>query len=87
MQSLILEKRWEAFIQKQNMLLDTSDKSEFWKSPMSKVPSDNMLAKCFLTGFLSYERLYLHEMANFPVGESISFDHTFKIAFNIGKSP
>ena len=52
------------------MLSDTSDKDEFWKSPMSKVPSDNMLAKRFLTGFLSCERLYLHEMANVPVGES-----------------
>ena len=69
------------FYTKKDMLSDTSDKGEFWKSPMSKVPSDNMLAKCFLTGFLSYERLYLHEMANVPVGESISFDHTSKSCF------
>jgi len=28
--------------------------------------------------------MYLQEMANIPIGESISFDHTFKIASNIG---
>ena len=82
-ESLILEKRWDA-LSKKDMLSDTSDKGEFWKSPMSKVPSDNMLAKCFRTDVFSNERLYLHEMANVTVGESISFDHTSKIASNIG---
>ena len=66
------------------MLSDASAKIDFFESPMSNVPSDNMLAKCFLTGFLSHEKMYLCEMANVPVGESISFDHTFKIALNIG---
>ena len=84
MESLILEKRWECFVQKQDMLSDASTKIDFFESPMSNVPSDNMLAKCFLTGFLSHEKVYLCEMANVPVGESISFDHTFKIASNIG---
>ena len=42
-----------------------------------------MLAKCFLTGFLLHEDLYLQEMASIPIGKSISFDHTFKIASNI----
>ena len=51
---------------------------------MSNSPSNNMLAKCFLTGFLWHEDLYLQEMASIPIGESISFDHRLKIACNIG---
>ena len=51
---------------------------------MSNSPSNNMLAKCFITGFLWHENVYLQEMASIPIGESISFDHTFKIASNIG---
>ena len=51
---------------------------------MSNTPSNNMLAKCFFVGFLWHENTHLQEMANMPIGNSISFDHTFKIASNIG---
>ena len=86
MESLIIERCWECFARKQDMLLTRKDDSDhdFWKSTMSNSPSNNMLAKCFLTGFLWHEDLYLQEMASIPIGESISFDHTFKIASNIG---
>ena len=84
MESMILEKRWEHFCKKQDLLSVVSDDGDFWKSPMSNTPSNNMLAKCFLVGFLWHENTYLQEMANIPIGNSISFDHTFKIASNIG---
>ena len=86
MESLIIEGRWECFVRKHDMLLARKDDSDhdFWKFIMSNSPSNNMLAKCFLTGFLCHEDLYLQEMASIPIGESISFDHTFKIASNIG---
>ena len=87
MESLIIERRWECFVRKQDMLLAGKDDSDhdFWKSTMSNSPSNNMLAKCFLTGFCGM-KIYIYKkcMANIPIGESISFDHTFKIASNIG---
>ena len=99
-ESFILERRWECYINKQNILKatkktllsndddstneDSSIKSNFWKSPTSNAPSNNILAKCFLAGFLQNEQLYLQEMEAIPIGEYISFDHTFKVASNIG---
>ena len=43
-----------------------------------------MRTKCFLCGFLQDEHLYLKEMTTIPTGKSIRFDHTFKVAANIG---
>ena len=39
---------------------------------------------CFLAEFLNHEKYYLKEMTCIPVSETISFDHTFKVAMNIG---
>ena len=99
-ESFILERWWECYINKQNILKatkktllsndddstneDSSIKSNFWKSPTSNALSNNILAKCFLAGFLQNEQLYLQEMEAIPIGEYISFDHTFKVASNIG---
>ena len=49
-------------------------------------PSNDIIAKVVLTKFLKDEWLYLAEITSVPVGESISFDHTFKVAANIGFS-
>ena len=90
MESLILEKRWECFAKKQELLAVNKQTqascsyTEFLASSMSQSPSNDVLSKCFLTRFLQHEELYLHEMEAIPVTESISFDHTFKIASNIG---
>jgi len=81
METLILERRWQTFSRKQELL---SNKDEFWASSMSKSPSNDILVKCFLAGFLRNENTYLHEMTSIEIGKSISFDHTFKIASNIG---
>lgn len=38
----------------------------------------------FLARFLQDKQVYLKEMMAVPTGETISFDHTFKVAANIG---
>ena len=62
------------------------DYKEFSASPMSQTPSNDikLLSKYFIAGFLQNEKFYLNEMIAIPVTESISFDHTFKVAANIG---
>lgn len=47
-------------------------------------PSNDVIAKVVLAKFLKDEKLYLAEITSIAVGESISFDHTFKVAANIG---
>ena len=90
MESLILEKRWESFVRKQQLLAIKQNiqvscsYNDFLASNMSQSRSNDALSKCFLTSFLQHEELYLREMVNIPVTESISLDHTFKIASNIG---
>lgn len=34
--------------------------------------------------FFKFEQLYVQELTSIPCSESISFDHTFKVAANIG---
>ena len=91
MESYILERRWETHARQldlhalhQKMMQQTQTKTEFLQSTLSKAPSNDMLSKCFLSGFLEQEKMYLNEMAAVTVTKSISFDHTFKIASNIG---
>ena len=62
MESLIIKRRWECFVRKQDMLLAKKDDSDhdFWKSTMSNSPSNNMLAKCFLTGFCGM-KIYIYK--------------------------
>ena len=90
METLIIEKRWETFVKKQYLrTLSTETQvscnyDEFLTSPMSQTPSNDILSKCFIAGFLQNEELYLNEMIAIPISESISFDHTFKVASNIG---
>ena len=91
MESLILERRWETFARQQQMIeahkLMTKQNptiSNFLDSQLSKSPSNDILSKCFIAKFLQDEPLYLREMVTVPCGNSISFDHTFKTAANIG---
>ena len=85
-ESLILEQRWEHFARQQDIydhMLNTSS-INFFDMPLSKSPSNDILSKAFLANFLENEQLYLSEMINIPIEEAISFDHTFKVAANIG---
>ena len=51
---------------------------------ISDTPSNDILRKCFLAQFLELEHLYLKCIHSMQVGSAISFDHTFKVATNIG---
>ena len=91
MESYIMERRWKAYVRQQDMhqihnslLSRSSLPIDFTDTDMSKGPSNDILSKCFLGEFLEQEQLYLKEMASLPITTSISFDHTFKVASNIG---
>ena len=95
METLITERRWETFAKQQDMLLlhqrltskadiQLESVSEFCDSQLARFPSNNVLSQCFLAGFLRDEHLYLREMMSINIGDTISFDHTFKVAANIG---
>ena len=48
------------------------------------LPSDDIIGKCFLANFLENEQYFKREIQCVDTGEELSFDHTFKIATNIG---
>ena len=90
-ESFITEKRWETFARQQDMLTlhktmtgQNAQTSDFLTSQYYKIPSNDLISKCFLARFLQDEQVYLKEMMAVPTGETISFDHTFKVAANIG---
>ena len=91
LESLIIERRWESFARQQELSqihgklsVQPVCLSDFWSSKISQSPSNDILSKCFLAQFLKHEKLYLKEMTCIPAAGSISFDHTFKVATNIG---
>lgn len=91
MESMILERRWETYTKQlrhynsyRRNTLHLESEEDFFNSPLSKCPSNDVFAKCFLARFLVDEHLYLNEMEQLCVSNSISFDHTFKVSANIG---
>ena len=91
LESLILERRWEVYAQQQRLHASLSGlqspdtcSDAFLTSIISKSPSNDILSKMFLTQFLKDEKIYLQEILKIPSSESLSFDHTFKVAANIG---
>ncbi len=90
MESLIIERRWRVYARNLNRLnLHTSTAhpctlNGFQSSHLSNSPSNSLLAKCFLAKFTSQESVYIRELMSIEIGNSISFDHTFKVAANIG---
>ena len=94
-ESLVLERRWEHFNQRIQLLQIHYKNSG--KDCMQKVatlfekfkkehvgPSDNLISRSFLSSFLDSENAYVCNLLSLEVSESISFDHTFKVASNIG---
>ena len=53
----------------------------FKMSLLSNSPSNDIISK---GQFMNDEHLYLQHINSIPTGTSISFDHTFKVAANIG---
>lgn len=96
MESLILDRGMTTFarvcdtIQHHDLLTCTGSKvhtlPEFWSTELSNSPNNFIIKQCFLEMFFRYEHLYLRELIAIQVGSSISFDHTFNVAANIGYS-
>ena len=51
---------------------------------MKCCPSKHIIHDCFVNWFMAYETYFREELASTSVQECISFDHTFKLASNIG---
>lgn len=50
----------------------------------SPYPSNDIIGKCFISEFLMNEHKYTSVMSRITTTGMISFDHTFKVAANIG---
>ena len=48
------------------------------------VPSNDAVSKCFICDYEDKQSLYTNSMLALKIKECISFDHTFKVAANIG---
>ena len=90
MESIIQEKRWQTYARRHDLdLMHTKMSSQspaendFLSLSMSNCPSNDALSECFLASFLQQEKLYIREITSIPIGQSISFDHTFKVATNV----
>ena len=57
---------------------------DFFDLALAKSPSNDIIAKAFLATFLENKQLYMKELSAIPIKQSISFDHIFKVATNIG---
>ena len=57
---------------------------DFSKSSLSECPSNNVITNLFVASFLMDEHTYLQDVDRVSIGSTVSFDHTFKIASNIG---
>lgn len=94
METLILQRRWETYARQQDTLRIQSHlmkqsghdpvKDDFLVTELARSPSNDLLAKCFLAGFMKEEDLYLKEILSTDTTNTLSFDHTFKVASNIG---
>ena len=88
MESMILERR-RMYARNLNRIGSLNSRTQscslegFQSSRLSNTPTDT-LYKVFLSKFSSQEHLYLSEIASVKTGSTISFDHTFKVAANIG---
>ena len=47
-------------------------------------PSNDIICKCFIAEYIRNGQKYNHAMSQIHAESSVSFDHTFKVAANIG---
>lgn len=45
--------------------------SDFWSSPLSSDPSNDIIAKCFLANFLTMEQLYLRQIVEVSASDQL----------------
>lgn len=75
----IMKQKYESLVQKCN-----NECPCFIDFDCKTVPSDDLIAKCFLAKFIEDDTKYRWNIQSVDTGTSISFDHTFKVASNIG---
>ena len=91
-ESLIIQTRWETHAREQSLQSlhaltthkETAVHGEFIDSYLYGTLSNDLITKCFLATFVHNEQLYTREMFSVKVGLSITWDHTFNVATNIG---
>ena len=98
LEDTIRKLRWENYMRKKTIYeclvrsleVDSRDCNvlkefnHFQSTVMAILPSDDTIGKCFLSNFLESENNYVSSLQSVNTGCSLSFDHTFKIASNIG---
>jgi hypothetical protein len=95
LEGVIGHRRWEYFESRKKLyqcsiqlsLVDDSNGHpfpSFLDYHKKYLPSDDTISQCFLKKFLEEENAYISEIQSLSPGESLSFDHTFKLASNIG---
>ncbi len=95
LETTIKRMRWEHYLRRKSMYQCAIDNSkdttieypvftELNSIGENHVPSNDIIAKCFLSKFLENEAHYRHNIHSTDTGHALSFDHTFKIAANIG---
>jgi hypothetical protein len=95
LEGVIHHRRWEFFESRQSIYqtlhsINTHEEHPTLCFPTFKefgekyLPSDDTIRKCFLAKFLEEEAAYITDIQSVCPGETLSFDHTFKIASNIG---
>ena len=87
-ETFVAERRLDTFSKQHDMHnmahASSGEICDFQTLSTPSSPSNDIIAKMVLAKFLDDEKIYLTEICKIPVGECISFDHTFKVAANIG---
>lgn len=95
LEAAISHARWQRFEEQKQIYLDTyrkatKDSNAVLEFPSFKdtggkcLPSDDLLRECFIANFLISEDLYKKCIQSVNTGNSLSFDHTYKVCANIG---
>lgn len=98
LESVIIHIRWQYHLSREQLYLcyvkhssiaSTNEECirnfpSFQDFGMKYLPSDDIICKCFLSNFIEEECAFISAIQSVHPGEVLSFDHTFKIASNIG---
>ncbi len=81
---IYMKQNYESLVQQFQIFSASTECPCFIDFDLKTVPSDDLIAKCFLAKFLEDDTKYRCNIQSVDTGTSISFDHTFKVASNIG---
>ena len=98
LEASIGEMRWENFLVRKSLYENAveqfrhssqdevicKDFPSFEETAMNYLPSNDVMCSCFLAKFTEDENYYIRSIQSEDTGDSLSIDHTFKIASNIG---